>query len=75
MKIAIIEMTERLIQVMDAINWRILPNLRPKDRFWIQAFHKKCFEFDNETNVASGETLQKIEKWMKTLDTGKLHYF
>ena len=27
---------KRLIQVMDAINWRILPNLGPKDRFWIQ---------------------------------------
>ena len=68
-------MTERLIQVMDAINWRILPNLRPKDRFWIQAFHKSCFEFDNETNVASGDTLKNVEKWMKSLDTGKIHYF
>ena len=38
---------KRLIQVMDAINWRILPNLGPKDRFWIQDSFQKNFITEN----------------------------
>ena len=32
---------------MDAINWRILPNLGSKDRFWIQDCFQKFFVIKN----------------------------